>query len=103
MTLTENDYAELRLCSLETLQTNLKEQTEKLYQIIESYASSNQSEREELIKQYMEIEEWIQAYKIIIEQRTIISTPPVCNGCKEGYLNQQGHFGGCIPDPYTLE
>ena len=34
-----------------------------------------------------------------------VEPPPVvrkkrrsCQGCIEGHLNQQGHYGGCIPD-----
>ena len=50
-------------------------------------------ENKEKIK---EAKEWLELCdKISIQRKSKKS----CIGCANGELNQQGHFGGCLPDP----
>jgi len=88
--ISEYKYAEVKVFTLEELEKNLIKTQEKRKQL------------EESIKEY---DMWIKAYKNEINCRLINTTPvkPKCIGCEEGYLNQLGHYGGCIPDPMDIE
>ena len=48
-----------------------------------------------------DVYEWEILYNDIYEKRNAIETPPLkgCAGCTDNELNQQGHYGGCLPDP----
>jgi len=48
-----------------------------------------------------ELYEWENLYDDIYAKRNAIETPPLkgCAGCTDNQPNQQGHYGGCLPDP----
>ena len=102
-TITHNDLNDLERVSTETLTVDLTTMKNELKVIEDTYSIEEISKNQELREDIEEKKLWIYTYETIIRTRTIITTPPVCIGCKEGQLNQQGHFGGCLPDPYTLE
>jgi len=100
--ISDYDYAEVKTFTLEELQKYLKtcEENHVCYsQHIETLEGEQKDASLEILKEY---EEWIRVYKNEITLRLCIKTPPlkpVCYGCEQGYLNQMGHYGGCLPDP----
>ena len=64
----------------------------------------------ERFNEYQDLQEWLELYTKISRERSepdIIQTPPLkpkiaCIGCAEDQLNQQGHYGGCLPDPLDI-
>ena len=65
---------------------------------IEEWLSDPRGTDEEIcekLEDWDEALQWRMAY-----EHLLISTPPLkprCVGCEENQLNQQGHFGGCLP------
>ena len=94
-TLTENDYAEIKALSLESLKEYLKNVIRDLKALIIVFERSPTSD---LNDQINEATLWQTAYQAEIDIRTVITTP-VCRGCKDGVLNQEGHYGGCLEEP----
>ena len=81
--ISEYKYAEVKVFTIQELKDKLKNTQEKRKQL------------EECIKEY---DMWIKAYEYELKYRK-----PKCIGCQEGYLNQIGHYGGCISDPMDIE
>jgi len=99
--LTKEDYAELKRFSNDDLSTYLKvceSNRSKAFVLSQTLTGEEYFNALEAIKEY---DAWILAYNTEITIRLAIKTPPnpYCHGCKEGHLNQMGHYGGCIQDP----
>jgi hypothetical protein len=100
--ISEYDYAEVKTFTMEELQKYLEtclENRECFEGHIETLEGQEKLEALETIKEY---DAWIDAYRSEITNRLSVKTPPLkqaCYGCEQGYLNQMGHYGGCIPDP----
>ena len=94
-TLTENDYEEIKKLSIELLNEHTKEIILDIDTLIIAY---QHTPTPELNEQITEAKAWLKAYEDEIVKRTAITTP-VCQGCVDGVLNQQGHYGGCLQEP----
>ena len=102
--LSESDYAELKSYTLEQLEKYREELREKLVVTASSANNLTQGQSNIVNQEIDELCAWINAYSNEITFRNQIHTPPTkkrCIGCEEGHLNQQGHYGGCIDDPFS--
>ena len=94
----EEVKAELSLMNVEEV-ANGYEALLKEIDEIEEWLSDPAGDDQEICEK---LEDWDEAlqWRIAYEQ-LLISTPPLkpraCVGCRDNELNQQGHFGGCLP------
>jgi hypothetical protein len=100
MELTPNDYKDIFALSNEDLEKGVALLEKELDDKERVYAHSTAKNNEEILKDITELKLWIDTYWYVIKSREVVVTPE-CQGCKEGQLNQQAHYGGCISDPYS--
>jgi hypothetical protein len=97
-----NDYAEIKKFTLDELKDNIDDVKQARDGAILCSQDAQGERLMFILDSIKEYSAWIIAYENELMIRLAITTPPmspVCHGCREGVLNQMGHYGGCIPDP----
>jgi hypothetical protein len=103
MDLTSNDYKELSRYTLEELVDYYNELSSVLVNLLKEYNKLTVLEKDiQLSEDILETQKWLFAYNTEINSRSSKKTI-TCNGCANDQPNQQAHFGGCLPDPYTTD
>jgi hypothetical protein len=103
MDLTNNDYKELSTYTLDQLIGYYNELNNVLVDLLNEYNKLTILEKDnQLSEDILETQKWLFAYNTEINSRYPQKTI-TCNGCSENQPNQQAHFGGCLPDPYSSE
>ena len=93
--LTENDYTEIKALDTSALKTYITEVADDIeYLTRENDIRPTPALQGQIEEMYV----WLKAYRDELATRTVITTPE-CRGCKDGVLNQQGHYGGCLEEP----